>query len=252
MLRFLRGTMQRGRDFMVCSEGPEGAGKSTTTGNICRALNPNFDVQRDTLMNMDDVLHVLREKRQGWVYDLDEAINIFHNQDWATWEAKQLSKIIRQMRIMRCIWVLNVPDFEGLHPYLRDYRIRLRLYHQPTWDADGMGNAPPHVLWKHEWFNYKEQRVTHRWQDLFDLDVDNLDHDPHWQLYEQKKRANFARLVDDLTKRRAAEQAAADKKTRTPRAKTTKQAPKPKQSPNGGNGQEAPLLLRSRGTGPKP
>lgn len=227
ILRFLQGTMRRKRDFMVCSEGPEGAGKSTTTGNLCRALNPDFNVVQDTIMDLDHLLQVLAEGRRDWVYDLDEAINIFHNQDWATWEAKHLSRIIRQMRIMRCVWVLNVPDFEGLHPYLRDYRIRLRLYHQPVYDADGMGNEPPHVLWKSEWFSYKQQRVVHRWSDLFELEVDSLDDDPDWKGYEDKKEANFHRLVDEMRKRRVLELAKASRKGKPGRPKKADQVNPP-------------------------
>jgi hypothetical protein len=214
MTRFLHGNMRRKRDFMVCSEGPEGSGKSTTTGNLALALNPRFDVERDTIMNLDQLLEVLRHGPRYHVYDLDEAVNIFHNQDWATWEAKQLTKVIRQMRIKRCTWILNVPDFDGLHPYLRDFRIRLRLYHQPVWDADGMGNAPAKVLWKSEWFGFKEQRVMHRWSHLFDLEVDSLDDDPNWRPYEDKKEANFHELVDAIMARRAAEKRKTQPKTK--------------------------------------
>lgn len=207
MRRFLLGNMARKKDTFLVSEGPEGSGKSTTTGNICRDLEPNFSITKNTIFTLDELLGVMDECLEGQVYDLDEAINIFHNQDWATWELKALTKIIRQMRIMRCTWVANVPDFEGLHPYLRDYRVRMRLYHEPVWDLDGMGNGPAKVLWRQERFDYDEQRVVHRWQDVFDLPVESLDLDPEWKPYEAKKRANFKRLVADMTQRKGREEA---------------------------------------------
>lgn len=212
LLKFLAGNMQRKKDNFLISEGPEGAGKSTTTGNLCMRLNPAFDVERDTIMSLDHLLDVLSEGQMYRVYDLDEAINIFHNQDWATWTAKALSKIIRQMRIMRCTWILNVPDYEGLHPYLRMYRARMRLYHPPVWDENGMGNGPSQFFWKREWFDFRDQRVKTRWEFVFDLNVQSLDEHPRWKPYEQKKVQNFRDLVHDMRTRLDLENAKETKK----------------------------------------
>lgn len=210
LIRFLRGNMNRRKDNFLVSEGPEGSGKSTTTGNLCidlaQSQGRSFDVERDTIFTLDQLLEVLASGEKGRVYDLDEAINIFHNQDWSTWEAKALSKIIRQMRIMASTWICNVPDFEGLHPYLRDYRTRIRLYHEPVWSEDGLGNGPSKLLWRQERFGYDEQRVVHRWQDVGDIQVPSLDHDPKWLPYEGKKEANFNRLVRDMKKRMGEEE----------------------------------------------
>lgn len=207
LVRFLRGNIERKRDNMIANTGPEGSGKSTTAGNLAMRLTADFDVERDTIMDMDHLLDVLEQGDKGRVYLLDEAINIFHNQDWSTWEAKALTKIIRQMRIMRCTWILNVPDFNGLHPYLREYRVRIWLYHEPVFEADGMDNGPPKLLWRHEWFSYKDQAVVSRWLDVGDVQIDSLDDDPAWMPYEDKKVRNFMRLVAAMQKRRGKEAA---------------------------------------------
>lgn len=216
LIRFIRGNTRRGKDTMIVSEGPEGSGKSTTTDNLVLQLDHAFNLQADPIMNMSQLLDVLLEARKGRIYVLDEAINIFHNQDWATWEAKALSKVIRQMRTMRSTWFLNVPDFAGLHPYVRDYRTRIRLYHPPVYDEDGMGNGPSQVLWKTERFGFKEQEVTSRWQYLFDLEVPSLDNHPQWKGYETRKDDNFRELIEDMMRRKTAEQ---EKETK--RAKKT-------------------------------
>lgn len=232
LVRFIRGNMARGKDTMIVSEGPEGSGKSTTTDNIVRQLKPDFDLQRDPIMTKKQLLEVLLVAKKGQIYVLDEAINILHNQDWATYDAKTLTKIFRQMRTMRSTWFLNVPDFTGLHPYVRDYRTRIRLYHPPVYDEDGMSNGPSQVLWKTERFDFKEQGVTHRWQYQFDLTVPCLDLDPQWKGYEQRKDDNFRDLILDMMKRSEADEAKATKKRKGSTRKD-------------GAG-DSPLLLRSR------
>lgn len=230
---FLHGQMQRRKDFMFCSHGGEGTGKSTTTDNVLRALSKRhgytYSERSSRIFDFPHLLDVLAEGKTCQIYNLDEAINIFHNQDWSTWQAKQLTKVIRQMRIMSSIWALNVPDFEGLHPYLRDYRIPLRFYHPPVWESDGLGNGPSRMLWKHERFDYKEQRVTHRWEDVGSFHAHNLDDDPGRKEYDQQKRDNFLRLVKDIQKRQAKE----DKK-----GQGTKTRPRAKK--NAANGHEPP------------
>lgn len=208
MVRFINGTRARKKDLMIGNEGPEGSGKSTTSGNLAKALKPDFDMRRDTIKDMDHLFQVLHECKMGQVYVLDEAVNIFHNQDWATWEAKGLSKVIRQMRIMKSVWILNIPDYEGLHPYIRDRRIPLRIYHPPVYDEDGMGNGPSQVFWKHQFFSFKEQRVVAYWQCVIDeFHVPKLDALPEWLGYEQDKVDNFRGLITDLMKRRGLEKA---------------------------------------------
>lgn len=235
LIRFLKGNMARGKDQMLISEGPEGAGKSTTTDNIARHLDASFNLRTDPIMNMDQLLDVLHRAEEGRLYVLDEAVNIFHNQDWATWEAKSLSKILRQMRIMRSTWFLNCPDFQGLHPYIRDYRSRIRLYHRPVFDPDGMSNGPPQVLWKTERFDYKENEVKGRWRYLFDLETDCLDADPQWAGYEERKRVNFRELVEEMMQRR-------NKERQRDARKDKRETEEPSMPP---------LLLRSRGAKPK-
>lgn len=219
--------MQRGKDTMACSHGGEGTGKSTTTDNICMALAKRHGytyTDENRIFGMDDLLKVLAKGKKRQIYNLDEAINVFHNQDWATWEAKALTKVVRQMRIMSCTWFLNVPDFEGLHPYLRDYRIPLRFYHPPHWEANGLGNGPSRMLWKHERFDYKQQRVIHRWEDVGSFHAHNLDDDPNRQDYEQQKVDNFNRLIKDMADRRRKEaKKAAGKANTRKQTKTTKE-----------------------------
>jgi len=211
------GQVRRGKDLMMANTGGEGTGKSTTCKNIVRVLEKRLGVKSVTIFNFEQLLEVFGQCKSGQIYELDEAINIFHNQDWATWEAKALTKIIRQMRIMKSIWILNVPDFKGLHPYLRDYRIPIQLYHEPLWEKDGLGNGPAKILVKSERFGYKSQEVDTRWQDVGDFHSHCMDDDPEWEAYEESKVDNFKGLVKAMVERHQAEKAKEERKTQKKR-----------------------------------
>lgn len=203
LLRFIRGTRARKKDIMIGNEGREGTGKSTTAMNIARQIDPDFDIRENQIKDVDHLLQVLLECRMEQLFVLDESVNIFHNHDWNTVESKGLTKILRQMRIMRSCWILNQPDFDGLHPYVRNERIPIRIYHPPCYDADGLGNGPSQVYFKHEWFNWQQQEVTRRWQLVIDeLHVPGLDGDKDWEQYEQDKIDNFKAVVKQVLKLR--------------------------------------------------
>jgi hypothetical protein len=206
MVRFIRGTLRLKKDIMIACEGGEGTGKSTTAGNIAKAVNPGFNMRRDIIKDIDHLLEVMLDAKKGQLYVLDEAVNLFHNQDWATWEAKTLSKLLRQMRVMESVWICNIPDFEGLHPYVRNNRIQMRLYHRPVYEADGMTNGPSQVLWKQRYWSNKEQREVTRWSQIIEeFHVPTLDALPEWQGYELDKVTNFKALVSDMQARRKQE-----------------------------------------------
>ena len=228
-LRFMSGNLARKRDNWVGIEGPEGAGKTTIGMNLALDLKPDFSVARDAIFTVSQLLDVLAEERKGELYFLDEAANIFYNRDWSTWESKELTKLGRQMRIMRSTWIVIMPDFDGLDPYIREKRIRTRIYQPPYYDADGMTNGPAKVLWKTERFDYTDQRVAHRWVDLYDLPVHSLDGHPEWTAYEARKEGNFQNLVQSMKKRMKAE---AQRDQRREEREAGKPKPKRKQRPS--------------------
>lgn len=234
IVQFLIGQVKRKKDAMLACHGGEGTGKSTTAKNLARALEKMLGVKAVTIFTLEQLLEVMGSGKKRQLYILDEAVNIFHNQDWSTWQAKAITKIIRQMRIMESIWILNCPDFEGLHPYLRDFRIIMRLYHPPEWQADGLGNGPAKLLTKQERLDYKSGHVETRWLDAGDIHSRCMDDDPEWASYEQDKVQNFQRLVkamqDRLKQEKAKETAAKARKAKAQAKKkpqTKKNAAKP-------------------------
>lgn len=227
MIRFLRGNVRRGKDNIAISEGPTGSGKSTTSGQVARRLDPTYDPVADAIFDLGHLLDVLEDARPERVVKIDEGINIFHNQDWSTWQAKALTRILRQMRVIKSTWLIDVQDFAGLHPYLRDYGSQLRWFHQPWFDSDGMGNGPPMTLWRRLWFDYKANVVSTRWQDLeFDLLIDSLDNEPFFEEYHQKKLDNYHRLIGEFRSRMADEEARANRPHRG-KGRKTKVKPTP-------------------------
>jgi len=216
MVRFLQGNLKRRRDNWIAIEGPEGAGKTTDGMNLALDLKPTFSVEHDAIFTVNHLLDVLAQGRKGELYFLDEGANIFYNRDWNTWESKELTKLGRQMRIMRSTWIVIMPDFSGLDPYVRDKRIRLRIFQPPYFDADGMTNGPAKVLWRSaERFDYTEQEVQSRWVDVFDMGtpgqgeaagpVPSLEGHPEWKAYEARKEVNFQGLVSSMKDRMARE-----------------------------------------------
>lgn len=219
LVMMLYRNLLRKKDLMFCSEGQPGTGKSTTTRNVfkwmCHVAGWDPDEKIVRIWDTDHLLQVMAEGQMFQLYELDEAVNIFHNQDWAKKDMKDITKVIRQMRIMRSCWGLNIPDFSGLHPHLRNDRIPLRFYHPPHWDLDGLGNGPSKMLWRQERFGYASGEVEHRWHDVGDFQSFCLDDQPGWQEYEQEKVANFKHLVQTIIDYRSESAAKAAKKPKT-------------------------------------
>lgn len=197
-IRFLRGNSARGHANFLVVHGPSGAGKNTIAGNIALDLKPDFDIRHDIIHTQDDLLRNLvrcadmpREEAQTQVRIINEGADMFLNRDWNTVENKEGTKIQRKVRILGGTTIICLPDFEGLDPYLREYWCWQRIYQPLDFDADGFKHTPAKVLWRNEWFDYREQRVMHRWTDVYDLNVPSLDKHPQWLGYEQDKRSDI-------------------------------------------------------------
>lgn len=234
-IRFLKGNMKRGHDNFVVCHGPEGAGKSTDLLNIAIDLDPDFDIRKNVIRSMPDLLRLIvrradqdpKESAQEVVY-IDEGGDIFLNRDWNTVESKEGTKIVRKVRILQGTWLVNIPDFEGLDPWIREHRCWQRIYQPADFDADGYVHTPGKVLWRTERFDYNEQRVVHRWTDVYDYDAPSLDGHPMWRGYEADKRLDVRdhaqRLLDRISdpshlRRRGI--GLAPKKTRKPQRPAT-------------------------------
>lgn len=210
--RFILGCVRRGRDAWFGFEGPEGSGKTTNAANVAISLNPAFDLERDAIFNVDQLFDALAKGRKRTIYFLDEAANIFYNRDWNTWEQKELTRIGRQMRIMESIWLVIMPDLDGLDPYLREERLLMRSYQPPYYDGDGMTNGPSKMMFRTERFDYKEQRRVKRWTDVYDFEATELEATRSGSGYNARKEANFNELVQAARKRRTDEKRQASRR----------------------------------------
>lgn len=209
-IRFLRGNMNRGHDNFVVFHGPEGAGKTTDAMNFALDLNPDFDIRRDVIRSHEQMLRlVIRRADQNpkdsanEVVLVDEGADLFLNRDWNTIENKEGTKVLRKARILRGTWLVNIPDFEGLDPWIREHRCWQRIYQPSDFDADGYVHTEGKVLWRTERFDYNEQRVMHRWTDVYDLDCPSLDLHPKWLGYEADKRGDLKAHAERLLVRLA-------------------------------------------------
>lgn len=200
-LQFMRGNLKRRKDNFAVAHGPEGVGKSTILMNIAMDLDPHFEPIERVIFTVEDLLLAIINGKEGGVLLVDEGANLFYNRDWNTVEQKELTRIQRQARILRSQWLIAMPDYEALDPYLRNHRTFTRFYCPPYFDAEGMTPGPAKVLWRKERFDYEAQAVTHRWTDVYDLEVPSIDEHPMWRGYESLKRRKVVNQAQALLDR---------------------------------------------------
>lgn len=207
-IRFLKGNQKRGMDNFIVVHGPVGAGKNTIAGNLALDLKEDFDIRRDIVHTHDDLLRLIvrradmnPEESAREVTIINEGADIFFSREWNTIENKEGTKLQRKTRILGGTMIITIPDFEGLDPYIRESRCWQRIYQPLDFDADGFVHTPAKVLWRTERFDYNDQRVTHRWTDVYDLNVPSLDDHPQWRGYEHDKRMDVKATAQKMMER---------------------------------------------------
>lgn len=135
----MRNHVERGYDNIVVISGGEGSGKSNLAWNLCKAMDPDFDVTKQYVYSVEDLKEKLREGDDfGAIWWLDEGSNIANNRDWNTQDSKDIIAILEMMRSRGWTLIMCIPHWERLDIYIRENRMRYLLSCRPmSWELSG-------------------------------------------------------------------------------------------------------------------
>lgn len=135
----MRSHVEKGYDNIVVISGGEGSGKSNLAWNLCKAMDPDFNVETQYVYSVEDLKGKLRQGDDfGAVWWLDEGSNIANNRDWNTQDSKDIIAILEMMRSRGWTLVMCIPHWERLDIYIRENRMRYLLSCRPmSWEFSG-------------------------------------------------------------------------------------------------------------------
>lgn len=125
MAEDMRKNLARGYDNMIITQGAEGSGKSTHVWQICKAYDPDFNLEGGYMYDFEEMKNALqRGDDEGSVFWLDEAINIANKRRWQSKDSVDFTDLLIMMRSRG--WCVNmcIPRKEDLDFYVRDHRFR--------------------------------------------------------------------------------------------------------------------------------
>lgn len=117
--------LARGYDNMIITQGAEGSGKSTHVWQICKAYDPDFNLEDGYMYDFEEMKNALqRGDDEGKIFWLDEAINIANKRRWQSKDSVDFTDLLIMMRSRG--WCVNmcIPRKDDLDFYVRDHRFR--------------------------------------------------------------------------------------------------------------------------------
>ena len=124
--------LQNDYDNIIVVAGPEGSGKSNLAWQICRAIDPEFDVSKQYVYDMDSFKEELAkggERKPTWW--MDEGSNLANNREWQSQDNRDIVSLLEMMRSRGWTMVICIPREERLDKYIRENRIRYMLHCSP-------------------------------------------------------------------------------------------------------------------------
>ncbi len=115
-------------DFAYIVDGEEGVGKSTFAQQVCKYLDPTFNLDRVVFSAREFIESADKVKEQGKAIMWDEAIEGGASSESLTKLSVILKKYFMKMRYKRMFVVLVIPTFFELNKYLAIHRTR-GLFH---------------------------------------------------------------------------------------------------------------------------
>lgn len=116
----------------------EGMGKSTFLILLCKAIDPNWNMSKQLLINpevKDLVKLILGEDEHGTgklpkysAIGLDEAISIVYKLDWYQPESKFINKLFIKARKENLAYVFAMPRFTDFNEIFRNHKIRIWVH----------------------------------------------------------------------------------------------------------------------------
>lgn len=119
-------------DNVVMIEGGEGSGKSNLAWGVIERYNPDFDIGRTYVYNMQGIRErFAAQDYGGGIFWMDETSQIASNRNWQSDDNKDLVSILEVCRSKHFSLVGCIPSISRADIYLREYRMRYLLRCKP-------------------------------------------------------------------------------------------------------------------------
>lgn len=121
--------LHRDMDYVACFDGDEGSGKSVLAMQICKYLDPQFNVDR-IVFNSDDFIRLIKDPKveKGSAILLDEAYNAANSRATMSEVNRSMIAVATEMRQKNLFVFVVLPSFFDLDKTLAIHRTRA-LFH---------------------------------------------------------------------------------------------------------------------------
>jgi len=121
-LDIIKKKIKEDRDFLLGIIGYEGSGKSNLGIQICKYIDPTFNINRITFTAEEFLMAVNRAKRYEAIL-MDEGIEAFFTRRSTSSSVVDVTKTLTQIRFKNLFIVLCIPNWFLLESYVRMHRI---------------------------------------------------------------------------------------------------------------------------------
>lgn len=129
IINLLAKRIERNYDNVIAITGFEGTGKSTLSiieaHKLSRRLNMPFSLEGNVIYNptYESIIHSLTTKPKRSTVIVDEAIKTMYNRNWSGKAQKELNAIFTTIRKRNLSVFLNIPSFDELDSFFKNYRV---------------------------------------------------------------------------------------------------------------------------------
>lgn len=135
----IRSNVENEYDNLICIEGREGTGKSNLAVALCRAIDPDWDMQENYIYNYGEFVEAITSDKtddRRRVFFLDEGSLVANKRESMSEDSKRFVELLETMRSRGWTLVMCIPSAERLDIYIREHRMRylLRAW-EKSWDV---------------------------------------------------------------------------------------------------------------------
>lgn len=107
--------------------GGTGSGKSTLAIDICKTLDPNWDLEKNYIYTVKDLKEKLKNYKTANPISLfDEGSVILNSLDFMSKDSKDVVMLFDTMRCLNWTTIICIPDHNSLNKRIRDFHIDYR------------------------------------------------------------------------------------------------------------------------------